>query len=119
MMTSLACDITALATATDWRCPPDSEATGWRIERTVVTESSFSVLRAAISMVGLVEHPVAQRLVAEEHVLDDVQVVAQREVLIDRRDAQRLGVPGPVEMDAAALPQDLATIRAPTARRRS
>ena len=31
MITSLAWDITALATATDWRCPPESEATGWRI----------------------------------------------------------------------------------------
>src|SRR6202020_3317028 len=52
MMTSLACDITAFATATDWRWPPDSEATGWRMERTVVTWSSFRVSRAAVSMVG-------------------------------------------------------------------
>src|SRR5437899_10033401 len=34
---------TAFATATDWRWPPESEATGWRIERIVVTASDFSV----------------------------------------------------------------------------
>ena len=28
MITSWAWDMTALATATDWRCPPDSDATG-------------------------------------------------------------------------------------------
>ena len=64
---------------------------------------------------GLIEHPVAHRLVAEEHVLDDVQVVAQGEVLIDRRDAERLGVPGPVEMDLPALPQDLPAAGPPEA----
>ncbi len=37
MITSLEFHSTALAIATDWRCPPDSDATGWRIERTVVT----------------------------------------------------------------------------------
>ena len=42
----------------------------------------------------LVEQPVAERLVAEEHVLDDVQVVAQREVLVDRRDARAPRRPG-------------------------
>ena len=88
-----------MATATDWRWPPDSEATGWRIERTVVTESSSSVSARRDLHRGLVEHPVAQRLVAQEHVLDDVEVVAQRQVLVDRRDAERLGVPGPVQVD--------------------
>ena len=50
MITSLAADMTALATATDCRCPPDRDATGWRMERTVVTWRSASVLRASISM---------------------------------------------------------------------
>ena len=32
--------MTALATATDWRCPPESPATVWRTLRMVVTERS-------------------------------------------------------------------------------
>ena len=50
MITSLAACMTALATATDWRWPPDSDATGWRMERTVVTWRSARVWRAASSM---------------------------------------------------------------------
>ena len=38
MITSFEFHNTALAIATAWRCPPDSDATGWRIERTVVTD---------------------------------------------------------------------------------
>ena len=44
MITSLASSITALATATACRWPPDSEPTGWRIERTVVTARSLQRL---------------------------------------------------------------------------
>ena len=51
MITSLAACMTALATATDWRWPPESDATGWRMERTVVTWRSARVWRAASSMV--------------------------------------------------------------------
>ena len=43
MITSLEFQSTALAIATDWRCPPESEATGWRIDRTVVTARLVSV----------------------------------------------------------------------------
>ena len=32
MMTSLASRITARATATDWRWPPESEPTSWRTD---------------------------------------------------------------------------------------
>jgi hypothetical protein len=53
--------------------------------------------------------------VAEEHVLDDVEVVAQGEVLVDRGDAERLGGPGAVEVDLVALPEDLAAILGPEA----
>ena len=48
--TTLEFHITALATATDWRCPPESDATGWRIERTVVTRRLLSVSPAARSI---------------------------------------------------------------------
>ncbi len=53
--TSLEFHITALATATAWRWPPDSVATGWRIERTVVTCRPASVSAAARSMLVLIE----------------------------------------------------------------
>ena len=43
---------TALATATDCRCPPESDATGWRIERIVVTASERSVSVVRCSMTG-------------------------------------------------------------------
>ena len=56
----------------------------------------------------LVQEAVPEPLVAEEHVLDDVQVVAQREILVDRRDAEILGVLRPVETYGFALPEDLA-----------
>ena len=62
---------------------------------------------------GLVEQSVAQLLVAEEHVLDDVEVVAQRQVLIDGRDPVRLGVARAVEVDRLALPEDLPLVGLP------
>ena len=43
MITSFVFQSTALAIATDWRWPPESDATGWRIERTVVTARLASV----------------------------------------------------------------------------
>ena len=49
----------------------------------------------------------AERLVSEEHVLDDVQVVAQGEVLIDRRDPERLRIPRAVEVNGLPVPEDL------------
>jgi hypothetical protein len=50
---------------------------------------------------------------AEEHVLNDVQVVAQREVLIDRGDPQPLRVPRTVHVDRLPLPQDLPLVWSP------
>ena len=47
MITSLVFQSTALAIATDWRWPPDSDATGWRTDRTVVTARLASVSAAA------------------------------------------------------------------------
>ncbi len=42
--------ITALATATDWRWPPESPATVWRTLLIVVTERLASVSRARASI---------------------------------------------------------------------
>ena len=62
MMTSFEFHSTALAIATDWRWPPESEATGWRIERTVVTARLASVsLRGGLHLL-LVEHAVTHAL---------------------------------------------------------
>ena len=50
MITSFASQSTAFAIATDWRWPPESEATGCRIERTVVTRRLASVSPADFSI---------------------------------------------------------------------
>ena len=51
-ITSFEFHITARATATDCRWPPESVATGWRIERIVVTASDFSVSLVFASIGG-------------------------------------------------------------------
>jgi hypothetical protein len=56
--------------------------------------------------------------VPEEHVRDDVEVVAQRQVLVDRRDPERLGVTRAVEVDRLPFPHDLPAIRSPQPRDR-
>ena len=102
--------ITALATATDWRCPPESEATGWRMERTVVTRRLLSVSPAAALHGILVEQPAAEPLAAQEHVLDDVQVVGEGQVLVDGLDAQAGGVAGGADVHRVALEEDLPVV---------
>ena len=88
MMTSLAFHITALATATAWRWPPERVPTGWRIDRTVVTDRLARVCWRRLLHLVLVEQPVAEPLPPEKHVLDDVEVVGESEVLVDGRDAE-------------------------------
>jgi hypothetical protein len=58
----------------------------------------------------LIEHQAAPLFPAEEHVLDDVEVVAEGEVLIDDLDAQRGRVPRTADADGAALEEELAGI---------
>jgi hypothetical protein len=61
----------------------------------------------------LVEDPgdAGQLLPAEEEVRDDVEVVAEREVLVDRRDAQLVGVLRVADADALALHGDRSRVR--------
>ena len=59
----------------------------------------------------LVEQAAAQALPAEEHVLDDVQVVGQRQVLVDGLDPQRGGVPGTPNVHRSTLEVDLTMVR--------
>ena len=50
------------------------------------------------------------RLAAEVHVLDDVEVVAEREILVDDLDPELRGVLRPVDVDLLALEEDLAAV---------
>ena len=59
---------------------------------------------------ALVERDAAAPLTAEEHVLDDVEVVAQREVLVDDLDAEGAGVARRVHGDRAALEEVVARV---------
>ena len=60
--------ITAFATATACRWPPESPATACRTERSVVTERPSSVSRARCSIVGSSSDDPVHLLAAEEHV---------------------------------------------------
>ena len=102
--------ITALATATDWRWPPDSDPTGWRIDRTVVTPRPARVSAAARSMASSSSDATTEPLASQEHVLDDVEIVGQGEVLVHGLDPQRGGVVGAADPDGLALPEDLAAV---------
>jgi hypothetical protein len=106
----------ALATATDWRCPPDSEPTTCRIDCTVVTRRSARVLLGGQLHADLVQQAEPELLVTEHHIGHDVQVVSQGQVLVDGRDAERGGVPGPVQVHRLAFPDELAGARLPDPR---
>ncbi len=58
----------------------------------------------------LVEDPGLAQLAAEEHVLDDVEVVAQGEVLVDDLDAEGGGGPRSVDGDRLVLEGDLPAV---------
>ena len=103
--------MTDFATATACRCPPESPATRCRTDFSVVTERLSSASRDARSMLGSsrttrLRYP----LPAQEHVRYDVEVVGEREVLVDDLDAEVRGVPRAVDIDMAALESDLALV---------
>ena len=109
-MTTLEFQSTALAIATVCRWPPERLATRWRTDFTVRTDSDFERLLGRLLHAALVEHDAAAPLTAEEHVLDDVEVVAQREVLVDDLDAERAGVARRVHGDRVALEEVVAGV---------
>src|SRR2546430_9254530 len=73
------------------------------------TQARQRFRRGALHAV-LIEQSAAQTLASQEHVLDDVQVVGQCEVLVDGLDAQACGVARVVDVDGPALPEDLAVV---------
>ena len=76
-MTSREFHITALATATDWRCPPERLATAWRTERSVVTERLVSVSGRIASMLGSSSTTPERTRSRPRYMFgDDVEVVA-------------------------------------------
>ena len=112
--------ITARATATDCRWPPESVATGWRIEPNRRHREAFHRLGRLGLHHGLLEpleHVVG--LAAEVHVLDDVEVVAEREILVDDLDPELRRVLRPVDVDHVAVEDDLAAVRRRGCRRRT
>ena len=60
----------------------------------------------------LVQRRGAAELTTEEHVLDHIQVVAEREVLVDDLDPERVGVAGPVDGHGLALEEVLTLVEA-------
>jgi len=90
-----------LATATDWRCPPESEATGWRMERTVVTRRLLSVSAAPAPWNPRRATP-GGAAPSQEHVLDDSRGCRQSEILIDGLDARLARVAGGADVHRAS-----------------
>ena len=63
-----------------------------RTDLRVRTDRPLRVSLARDSIASLSSRPALLHLAAEEHVLDDVEVVAQREVLVDDLDPERVAV---------------------------
>ena len=77
-----------VAMATVCRCPPDRLATCWRIDFTRADRQAVERLAGPLLHVCSSSRPTLGDFAAEEHVLDDVEVVAQREVLVHDLDAR-------------------------------
>ena len=102
-MTSLLFQSTDLAMATVCRWPPDSEETFVPNGLERAHRQALQRLDGALLHADLVEEDPAAVLPAEEDVLDDVEVVAEREVLVDDLDPERVGVLGRVHRDGLAV----------------
>ena len=76
MITSFASPITARATATAWRWPPESDPTGWRIERIDVTDRPESV-SWAFSSIGVSSSTPRWRISAPRNMLATMSRLSQ------------------------------------------
>ena len=59
---------------------------------------------------GLIEDDAVDPLAPEKHVRHDVEVVCEREVLVDDLDSERRGIPGPGDRHSLAFEVDLALV---------
>ena len=109
-MTTLADLSTERAIATVWRCPPERDETFCRTDLTVRTESDRSVSDASRSISPSSKVPQLGLFAAEEHVLHDVEVVAQREVLVHDLDAEVRRLARVVEVHDLAVELHLALV---------
>ena len=98
------------AIATVCRCPPESEATGTRTDG-ILAASSRSRRPRALLHADLVEGAAADELAAQPQVRDDVEVVAERQILEHGGDAEVLRIGGTVDVDDLAVELDRAGIR--------
>ena len=83
----------------------------WRTERNVATRRRASVPVAARSMSSSFKQSPGKPFAPEEHVLDDIEIVAQREVLVDDFDAERRRFARTADANRMAVPKDFAGIR--------
>ena len=103
--------ITARPIATDWRWPPDRLATCCRIERIVVTDEALQHVRGARLHHRLLEpEEEVAHLAAEVHVLDDVEVVAEGEILVHDLDPELCRVLRAGDRDLLSLEVDVALV---------
>jgi len=108
----LAAHITERETATDCRWPPESAAIGVRDVGQLDGEALENLDGAPLHVL-LLQHRGDGRLLlpAEEQVGDDVEVVAEGQVLVDGGDAELGDVARPRDHDRLAVEDDLPGVR--------
>ena len=111
MSRSFASSRSARAIATSWRSPPERRGTGSRSAREARREPREQ--RARLALHGRLVEQARSRaaLVTQEYVGDRVEVVGEREVLVQRGDPGELRVARRAQRDAAAVHADLAARR--------
>ena len=105
-MTTFASTSTAREIATDWRWPPESDGDPLPYApdgRHAGGRSSTSSERFSISSSWSGPTRRLRLLAAEEHVRDDVEVVAEGEILVDGRDPEPRCVAGGVDLHFLAV----------------
>ena len=103
--------ITARPIATDWRWPPERLATGCRIELDRRHAQAPERLGRPLLHRRLAEPADEVALLAAEvHVLDDVEVVAEREILVDDLDPELRRVLRPADRDLLPVEPGLALV---------
>ena len=98
---------TARAIATDWRWPPESDLTAVRRFLNRGLSRPISCCVADNIAESSSEPNTRPQLASEEHVARRVEVVGQRELLVDRFDAQRSRIARVLDGDRLAIDENL------------